>query len=556
MYLAINKGGIIMSELKIKCLSSLSKVMSDSEPFTKEYTEHSILVNEKSSFQIAYCANEDLELNVTFNSTLGNVVKAFTVRELSSCSPACKGQDDYVIRRETSNYPEVLYPYDKNDIIIAKANKWSSIWFDIDSDNDLPTGKHPITINFVAQGNVIAVATYTVEVINATLPKQNLIYTNWFHSDCLMNHYGIEAFSDEYWIAVKNYLTTAVKYGMNMVLTPLFTPPLDTKIYGERPTVQLVDVKINNGKYSFGFDNLEKWIRLCQDIGIEYFEMSHFYTQWGAKHAPKIIADVNGKSKKIFGWSTFASGKKYRSFIESFATELKQFIIQQRISDKCYFHVSDEPNASVLLPYKRASAIVNSNFSEFPIIDALSDYNFYKKKLIQTPIPANNHIDAFIGNVPELWTYYCSAQHDKYVSNRFFNMPSQRNRILGYQLFKYDVKGFLHWGYNYWYTRLSKSVIDPYEVTDAGGAFSAGDSCVVYPSNDYQPLVSLRLKVFYDALQDMRALQLLANLIGKEKALEIIENEGKITFSEYPHSDDWQISSRQAVNRAIENALK
>ncbi len=39
---------------------------------------------------------------------------------------------------------------------------------------------------------------------------------------------------------------------------------------------------------------------------------------------------------------------------------------------------------------------------------------------------------------------------------QIFSIPSQRNRVLGYQLYKYNVKGFLHWGYNFWNTQYSK----------------------------------------------------------------------------------------------------
>ena len=154
-----------------------------------------------------------------------------------------------------------------------------------------------------------------IEVIDCMLDFNNFIYTNWFHTDCLMSYYNIDVFSSEYWRITENFLKTANEYGMNCVLTPIFTPPLDTEIGKERPTVQLIDVYINNGKYSFSFDNLTKWIEMSKHCGIEYFELAHFFTQWGAKHAPKIMATVDGEYKRIFGWDTKASSK---FFIHSF----------------------------------------------------------------------------------------------------------------------------------------------------------------------------------------------------------------------------------------------
>ena len=103
----------------------------------------------------------------------------------------------------------------------------------------------------------------------------NFIYTNWFHTDCLASYYNVEVFSDEYWRITKNFLKTAADYGMNCVLTPLFTPPLDTEIGKERPTVQLIDISLQKGKYNFNFDNLTKWIEMAQSFGIEYFEASY-----------------------------------------------------------------------------------------------------------------------------------------------------------------------------------------------------------------------------------------------------------------------------------------
>lgn len=543
-----------MGKIDIKILSSLAKVFSDKEPKYKIIDSLSALRNEKTSFQIAYCTDIDMDLNININSDLGEALKMYCVKEIYSCSGAYPKQDDYTLRREASYYPDLLIPTDGK--LHSTSGKWQSVWIEIASDELLKSGDYPIAIEFKANEKIISTADFKVKIINAILPKQTLIFTNWFHTDCLANYYNVEIFSEEYWRIVENYLSLAAEYGMTAVLTPLFTPPLDTMVGGERPTVQLVDVIKTKCGYTFGFDKLERWIAMCDRIGIKYFEMSHFFTQWGAKHAPKVVAEDDGQKRKIFGWRTRAAGNKYSAFIDAFAVELKKFIIEKNIADRCIFHVSDEPAKKFLKHYKKASEIVSRNFGDFPIIDALSDYEFYQNGLIKLPIPSNDHIKPFIGNVPELWTYYCCAQHSQYVSNRFFNMPSQRNRVLGYQLYKFNVKGFLHWGFNYWYTRFSKRAIDPYTVTDAGGAFAAGDSFVVYPGADGKPLSSLRLKVFFDAFQDMRALQLLESLTDRARALSIIENNGELTFTDYPHSEEWQLATRELINCAIEKVVE
>ena len=332
-------------------------------------------------------------------------------------------------------------------------------------------------------------------------------------------------FSEAHWEIIEQFVKTAADHGINMILTPIFTPPLDTEVGGERPTVQLVDVEKSGSTYSFGFDKLKRWIDMCRANGIEYFEFSHLFTQWGAKHAPKIVAKENGELKRIFGWDTDATSEEYKNFMDQFLPELVRFIEDNGLKEFSYFHVSDEPRLDDLESYKSASEIIKKHLEGFLIIDALSNYEFYEKGLVANPIPASNHIEPFLENkVPNLWTYYCCSQY-KEVANRFFNMPSARNRILGIQLYKFDIVGFLQWGYNFWYSQYSRYPIDPFRVTDAGHAFPSGDAFAVYPGEDGQPLESLRLEVFYEALQDLRALKLLEELIGRDAVMKMLEED-------------------------------
>lgn len=536
--------------LQAKGLSSLVKVFSDEAPTAEIFGGTSALKNERVQFQVAFCADKDCDVQVKVDSSLGDAIKLYRVDEIYSKNPVSNVQDDYTLRRKSGYFPELLVPISAGDRVSAKAGKWQSIWLEIHSQQSLPVGLQSVEVS-LDDGEQIEKVLFEFDIIDAELPPQSLIYTNWFHTDCIATHYNIEVFSEEYWDYVTKFLAVAACHGMNMVLTPIFTPPLDTKKRKERPTVQLVDVKLVDGAYSFDFAKLDRWIDICDKVGIKYLELSHLFTQWGAKKCPKIMAEVDGKQCRIFGWDTRASGRKYREFLAAFAAAFKPYMRERGIEDRVYFHVSDEPFPGVQRHYRKASEILGNLFGEYKVMDALSDIRFYEKGLVKLPVPANDHIDKFIGVVPELWTYYCCAQA-KGVSNRFFSMPSQRNRVLGCQLFKFDVKGFLHWGYNFWYKQFSTGPVDPFTETDAGGNFPSGDSFVVYPGEQGTPLVSLRLKVFYDCLQDMRALQLLQSLIGKEKTLAILEQGIEpLTFAKYPHSDKWQLDVRERVNAAI-----
>ena len=359
--------------------------------------------------------------------------------------------------------------------------------------------------------------------------------------------------SGEFWRICRNFISAAVHHGANCILTPLFTPPLDTAVGHERTTVQLVKVKIiGENAYEFDFSNLDKWVDMCLEEGVKYFEMSHFFTQWGAEHAPKIIAsNESGEEKRIFGWDTPTDSEEYDNFLLSFASELNKYLIGKGIADKTFIHISDEPEEKHLAVYGKRAELIRKAFKGYPVLDALSNYEFYKLGSVDIPVPCENNIEQFNGKVPGLWTYYCCGQHSDYVPNRFIAMPSLRNRILGALAYKYDLKGFLQWGYNFYNTQYSLESVDPFKCTDAGGKFPSGDSFVVYPAPDGTAYPSLRIKVFYEAIQDIGALKTLESKIGRDETLKLL---GNISFKSYTHFDEEFLSARSKIYNLIDES--
>lgn len=494
--------------------------------------------------------------------------------------------DEHHLKTTTGMYPDILR--EKQEMRVTD-DMWATFWISVRVPQDAEAGEKQIQIclreripgaeQFVAeQGenateNIIDVITVSLNIINVLLPKQTLIHTEWFHGDCLADYYRVPVLSKEWWQIAENFVRTAAEHGMNMILTPIFTPPLDTVVGGERTTIQLVKIRkysvaenmtlhaamsdASGNIYEFDFTDFERWVAMCQNAGMEYFEMAHLFTQWGAEFTPKIIVSVNGKEEKLFGWHVKADSAEYREFLQAFLPALIQELHTLQIADRTIFHVSDEPDESNLESYQKSKAIIEPLLKGFPIVDALSHIDFYKRGIIEHPVPANDAIEPFLeAKVPGLWTYYCCAQWNQ-VSNRFFSMPGARTRILGAQLYKYSMAGFLQWGYNFYNSQFSKEHINPYEITDAGNAFPSGDPFVVYPGADGHAVASVRLMLTLEAMQDMRALQCLEGLIGREKAEEILmEGTEKLSFSKYPRDSRWICEMRERVNRAISEQMQ
>ena len=560
--------------MKLLTLSSLNKVFKNKEPNFSEFTEYSALKNENFCFQIAFKAEakEETEINLSVFSPISDCISLYLVKNIPAGKNGEERSDSFHYDLNLKEFPDLLMPIDGK--FKVKKGEWHSVWVEV-APEEKKAGKKDIKVSFeTAAGSFEKKFTLTIlddklathvsyknpegKIINvdhATMGNKAIAFVGtigvqlgWLASQSDM--------LSEDWKIVENYIRNAVKHGVNMLLTPIFTPPLDTQVGGERPTVQLVGVTKKKGKYTFDFDNFERYVKLCLDCGVEAFEISHMFTQWGAAAAPKIMATVNGKEKRIFGWETTASGKAYTEFLEAFAKEFKKEVNKLGIKKRCWVHVSDEPNSEQLKTYKKAADIVRRLFPDFNSFDALSDIEFYRNGLIKTPVCAEDEADIFRKEVKNFWTYYCCTQISDFLPNRMFAQPSQRSRVLGVLLYKYDAQGFLQWGHNFWYSQYSKHPIDPFKVTDAGNAFPSGDAFVVYPGKDGQPLNSLRHKVILDAFQDLRALRLLESKTSRKYVLNLIEKglDVPLSFRTYPHESQWLLNLREEINNEINKA--
>lgn len=554
--------------IKTKIISSLEKAFLDQsiEEFAP-ISSLTVLRGERFSLQClyyrAYSSQEPPQIIRAIPEVIGPLapfVKFHRVRSVPVSKPkfAQHASTESLLRNAPGLYPDLLEPMD-GGILNITIDILESLWMEFSLPENAPVG--PLDIKLIlrdyATGEVLAEESFTVDVIDAALPKQDLKVTQWFYTDCLASYYGVEIFSERHWEIIESFAKMAKEHGINLLLTPVFTPPLDTAVGGERLTTQLVDIKQTNGRYFFSYKKLDRWIDMCDRIGIEYLEISHLFTQWGAEHAPKIMATVDGEYKKIFGWETDAAGEEYGAFLRAF---LKSFLAHMRKrgdDHRCFFHISDEPNEEQLESYKKAKAQVKRILKGYPIMDALSDFDFYKKKVVDLPIPASDHIEPFIkANVPNLWVYYCCGQYGK-VSNRFIAQKSCVNRSIGMQMFKYNIVGFLQWGFNFYNNQYSMAPINPYLDASGGNWVPAGDTYSVYPGVGGRPHPSLRLLVFEEAIADMRAMQLAESLTSHEAVVAAIEEVfGKdLRFDTCTEDAEMMLKIRERVNKIIKDNI-
>ena len=243
---------------QIKILSSLEKCFTDEDIKEKPaLSRASCLRGEDFHFTLAYTADNvpgwllceygelicRSELEISFER-VENVPVRFP------CYPT--RSDENYLRKTAGLYPDLLVPMEIGEAVQVPKGILFAIYGTVKVPESMKAGEYTAEVGFKMETGEEITEKLTLKIIDAVLPKQELCVAQWVHYDCIAGAHGLEIFSEEHWLAIENYLKTAVSHGINVVLTPVFTPPLDTAIGGERPTVQLVDVeKTENGYIRF-----------------------------------------------------------------------------------------------------------------------------------------------------------------------------------------------------------------------------------------------------------------------------------------------------------------
>ncbi len=525
-------------------LSSAEKVFIDFLPEGKELSQSSTLKNEPYSFQLAYKSDDyrapfypeivgDYPLDSISVYSVGNVPIL--------CSYAYQPDDcmedrgpglypDMLIKRNTKSnivddgfWTSRYFEENEKTLLFALTDVWQSLWFTLNESSNVAAGDYSIIIRLRSQKNneILSENKLQIKVIDEELPEQTEYYTNWFHCDCLADYYGVEMFSERHFEIIKNYLKNAALHGMNTVLLPAFTPEIDTPVGKERKTAQLVKISKDNKGYSFDFSLMRRFINMALECGIKYFEHAHFFTQWGAKFTPKIVVNVNGEEKKLFGWHTESKSEEYIEFLESYIQALKGFLAEEKLEDKMFFHFSDEPCTEELIEsYTSVAEKVKHIFEGLDIKETFNSYDMFSRTYVKTPIATINTLLEFTDKCEDLWVYYTGECGYGNYTNRMISQPNTRCRVLGMQMYYYGIKGFLHWGYNFYYSVLSHGLVDPAK-NPCAMENHPGTAFIVYPEANGNAIPSIREKMMMEAFCDLRALKLLESKIGREKVKKL-----------------------------------
>ncbi|MBN9644007.1 DUF4091 domain-containing protein [Corynebacterium mendelii] len=434
---------------------------------------------------------------------------------------------------------------------------WNTVWVDVQLPDNRCTGRVHVRLAEHDTGDTLIDRTIdcrAVEVEKAEVPTSIL---RWIHTDSVADHYGIEVFGRDYWQAVEQHMRAAASIGTTAVLAPIWSPPLDVEIGSYRTHCQLLGVEKTGDGYSFDFSGVAKWIECSRRAGLTGIEVPHLFSQWGATAAAPIFVDVPAlwtapsTTTPTFGWHTQSNDPEYLDFLKQLLPQLREFLESQVDPDRIWWHMSDEPRQENLESFTNRTGDLVALLDGATIIDAVSDPEFLQ--VVQTPVVATSEVERFrAADYEPEWVYYCVSQSVG-QANQFIAQTAAAHLVQGFQLYKFACAGFLHWGFDFYYSQYSRSTIDPATNTDAGGNFLSGDPFLVYPGpTPASPVTgSLRLAMLRQAFTSLQLCWAAEKKHGREAVIAVIDPAGQLDYAAgFPGPDRYAEIIRALVELA------
>ncbi|MCX5661729.1 MAG: DUF4091 domain-containing protein [Planctomycetota bacterium] len=409
-----------------------------------------------------------------------------------------------------------------------------AFWITLDVPPDAKPGPQTVTVELKPSKGSPVKLEATLLVSKVVLKRrQNFDMVHWFYADALCDWYKVSPWEEAFWPIVEKYMRNYAGHGLNGIYVPVFTPPLDGV---KRPT-QLLGVKrTGKDKYAFDWTNVKRWITTAKAAGLDRWEWTHLFTQWGVRSGIRIYEKRYGEDALLWPPETGATSDTYRKFLSQFLPQFHRFLSAEKLLGQSYFHVSDEPHGDEhLANYRAARGLLKELAPWMKVMDALSDIRYGKEGLTDLPIPSISTTLEYVEAGIPCWTYYCCGPRGRFL-NRLIDTPLAKIRMNGWLFHRWPVTGFLHWGYNYWYKSQTRQLIDPFVVTDgqAWPGWAHGDPFVVYPGTAEQgPIDSIRWEIFAESMQDYALLQTLG-VERNDKRLASLKS-----FEDFPKSAAW-----------------
>lgn len=495
-------------EVVVKIVDPLEKIFKESTQFIAlQDTAIPVARGEHASFQIAIRSTVNLaKLTVKASEFKQGkeVIKIATVGLVSYVHvgryPPKPGIDK--IHSLTNWYPDPILPLSSIDV---PAYETQAIWITLPIPQDATPGLYQGAVALSGQiGGRIWKKSIPlfVQVYPVIIRQTRLWVTNWYNGSPALVHKVTgqldKPYTPAYWHYMEILAQKMAEYRQNVaIISPVYLTQYR---------------RTTSGAWNFDFNYFDRTVEIFKQAGvIGRIEGGHIGGRQGGWLSQFVVTVPIEQGDSIVFTSLSISNDTARNFYRQFMPALTNHL-KAKGWDKIYMqHLMDEPIPENVQSYIEIASFIKQYAPELKIVEACHSRDVANTVQIWVPQLDFLHQDykfyqerAEAGD--EIWFYTCLNPKGEYA-NRFIEQPLLKTRLLHWINFRYNIPGYLHWGFNFW--RDGDPYIETTSIqTESGTILPGGDAWIVYPGKNTLHS-SIRLEAMRDGIVDYELLKML-----------------------------------------------
>ena len=397
-----------------------------------------------------------------------------------------------LVRPAPARFPDYLMAEKQLNI---KENTFQAVWLNVSipatAGPGIYNGKVTVKNTLGDLSLPVSITVYPLD-----LPSdRHLKVVEWYSTSKFALFHGIqEVYSDVWFNMLKIYADNMVAHRQN-----IFQVPMEAIVISKSKTNEL----------EFDFSRFDQIAQVFWNTGKMNFMATGELTEFGKKgwsDTEIVLSDFSVKNS-VGGDIIKMRGEEV---IPVLLPAFEKHLRQKGWLQKTYFGIKDEPSLHNALAWKEASAYIHKYAPDLKRIDAIETTFLLDE--IEIAVPKLDALAAWYDSYKkwqdkgnELWFYTVGIYQGSLLPNKTIDVPVIDSRIMHWLDYKYDIAGYLHWGFNQW-------TENPYVNPD----IHIGDGWHVYPVKNGL-LNSPRWEEMRNGLQDYEYFWMLEN---KVKALK------------------------------------
>ncbi|MGL4738053.1 MAG: glycoside hydrolase domain-containing protein [Cellulosilyticaceae bacterium] len=428
-----------------------------------------------------------------------------------------------------------------------------SLWVTFDIPRDAEAGDYVGEIKILVDGEPICF-TYEIEVLEAVLPlPEDYLFgvEYWQHPYNVAEYYGVEPFSPAHLEILKSHMSLYKRLGGKAITVSIVEEAWGGQTYSKHaihyPSM-IKWIKQKDGNWRFDYDHFDKWVMLCQELGIGDQVICYSMMPWKNEI---LYTDEVTQTQQVYVASV-DNREQYEAIWIPFLEAFVAHVVEKGWFDQIYmgyderhqmevaFQTVDQVKNAAGQTLKKVAAF-NDFIGNAKIFDQLSSASIGLEE-IRESLPAYMEVAKKRKEEGKKTTLYTATEH---FPNSFIKSAPVESYWTIMYAGSIGADGYLRWAFDAW-------VEDPLE-DGTHSAFQAGDCFLVYPdektSENKVSKYAVRLAKLDEGVRDINKLYYMKKMCPELEApiaelLATVKSTYDYEQVETPQS--WAVAGRPA----------